>query len=382
MSEGDGLDPARLAQLARHSVDTIRENQHPGGAYLASPNFPVYRYSWFRDGAFIADAMSRFGEVESAEAFFGWCARVVLSRRARIESLLARLRDGRTIDPEEFLHARYTVDGQESGEEWTDFQLDGYGAWLWALDAHRQRHGHSIDEWLEGAELSARYVAAFWDHPNYDWWEEHPEHRHTSTLAALYGGLTAVIGWPELAVDLRSDLRGCADAIRETVVDDATRLGHLPKWLGGDAVDASLISAATPFRLLEPDDPLMLATVRVLETDLVHGGGVHRYADDTYYGGGEWLLLAGLLGWYYAEVGRHDDALDELAWIVSRATATDDLPEQVPDHLLAPGTLTHWEERWGPIATPLLWSHAMCLTLALELGTVRRVEPAGDAVRH
>jgi len=28
---------------------------------------------------------------------------------------------------------------------------------------------------------------------------------------------------------------------------------------------------------------------------------MHRYADDTYYGGGEWVLLATWLGWYYVE---------------------------------------------------------------------------------
>ncbi len=29
---------------------------------------------------------------------------------------------------------------------------------------------------------------------------------------------------------------------------------------------------------------------------------------------------------------------------------------------------TYWIDRWGPVATPLLWSHAMVLRLGLELG--------------
>ena len=47
----------------------ILAGQSPAGGYVASPTFGPYRYSWFRDGAFIADAMSRVGEVESAERF-------------------------------------------------------------------------------------------------------------------------------------------------------------------------------------------------------------------------------------------------------------------------------------------------------------------------
>ena len=38
------------------------------------------------------------------------------------------------------------------------------------------------------------------------------------------------------------------------------------------------------------------------------------------------------------------------------------------DHLLVPDAYDGWRQRWGPIASPLLWSHAMFLTLASELG--------------
>lgn len=363
-------DAARLRTLARRSVAVIRAGQAASGAYIASPNFPVYHYSWLRDGAFIADAMSRAGEIASAEAFFGWCARILEARRDRIEALIERRRAGATIDTDEFLHARYTFDGQETGEEWTDFQLDGYGAWLWALDEHRRRHGRSIEPFASGAALSARYVAAFWDHPSYDWWEEHPDHRHTSTLAAIHAGLRAAGRWPEQPPELRAETARTATAIRETVMTDARRLGHLPKWLGGDTVDASLIAVATPFAMLAVDDPLMVATVDMIEAELVHAGGVHRYALDTYYGGGEWLLLTALLGWHQARTGRTNEAMAQLESVARHATPEGDLPEQVNDHLVAPETERIWLERWGPVATPLLWSHAMYLTLALELGVV------------
>lgn len=363
-------DAARLRTLADRSVAVIRAGQAASGAYIASPNFPVYHYSWLRDGAFIADAMSRAGEIASAEAFFGWCAGVLVERRGRVARLLARRAAGELTPTSDFLHTRYTLDGRESDAEWENFQLDGYGAWLWALDEHRRRHGRSIEPFVAGAALSAAYVAAFWTHPSYDWWEEHAVERHTSTLAAIHAGLRAAERWPELPAALRSDAGHAASELAELVHADAARLGHLPKWLGGDTVDASLISVATPFAMLAVDDPLMVATVDMIEAELVHTGGVHRYALDTYYGGGEWLLLAALLGWHQARTGRRDEAIAQLEWVARHATPEGNLPEQVDDHLLAPERQAGWIERWGPVATPLLWSHAMYLTLALELGVV------------
>jgi len=46
-----------------------------------------------------------------------------------------------------------------------------------------------------------------------------------------------------------------------------------------------------------------------IEADLRQGGGVHRYATDTYYGGGEWVLLTAWLGWYYTKIGANEKAL-------------------------------------------------------------------------
>jgi GH15 family glucan-1,4-alpha-glucosidase len=327
----------------------------------------VYRYCWFRDGAFIADAMSRMGRSESAEAFFAWCARVVVARADRIDALIERRARDESIAPEEFLPCRYTLDGEESPEEWWEFQLDGYGTWLWSLEQHAARGGASAELHARAVELTVRYLTTFWDEPCFDWWEEHAEHRHTSTLAALYGGLDAASRWRFLSSDLRAAATRAAGEIRTRVLNEGVAHGHLTKWLGEDGLDASLVACATPFRLLFPDEPLMVETVRDLERELAHGG-VHRYSDDTYFGGGEWLLLAAFLGWYYVEQGRVGDACAQLVWVAAQAAPNGDLPEQVTGHLLAPGSYDEWVERWGPIATPLLWSHAMFVTLAVELG--------------
>jgi isomaltose glucohydrolase len=361
---------AHLDALVTHSISVIERNQADTGAYAASPNFPVYRYCWFRDGSFIADAMSRAGRPESADAFFAWCARVVEARAGRTDGLVERRARHEHIAPEEFLPCRYTLEGGESTEEWWEFQLDGYGTWLWSLDNHAARHGLSASRYARAAELTVRYLNAFWDEPCFDWWEEHAEHRHTSTLAALHGGLDAATQWEFLSAEVRDAAGRVAGEIRARVLDEGVHQGHLSKWLGGGGLDGSLISCGTPFRLLAPTEPLMIQTVRAIEQAQTPGGGVHRYASDTYFGGGEWLLLAAFLGWYRLEVGDVAGACSQLLWVAAQASPGGDMPEQVSENLLAPGRYDEWVERWGPIATPLLWSHAMFVTLAVELGLI------------
>ena len=269
--------------------------------------------------------MSRAGELASAEAFFGWCSDVVRARAGRI-------RRG------EHLHARYTLAGEESEAAWPTYQLDGHGTWLWSLCAHAKRHSRSVARFREAGDLCASYVAARWREPCTDWWEERVG-VHPATLACLHAGLAA---WErEEAAPVRAELARAA----------AVRL------------DASLLVLETPFATG--------ATVPLdeIERELVSpGGGVHRHRADTYHGGGEWLLLTAWLGWHYATLGRRDEAAAKLEWVAAHARADGHLPEQVAGHLLAPELLEPWERRWGLSACPLLWSHAMYLTLALELG--------------
>ncbi|TGU42129.1 glycoside hydrolase family 15 protein, partial [Mesorhizobium sp. M00.F.Ca.ET.186.01.1.1] len=73
------------------------------------------------------------------------------------------------------------------------------------------------------------------------------------------------------------------------------------------------------------------------------------------------------LGWYYVRAGKTDRAQEILDWIVAKRAAAG-LPEQVQEHLLAPEQYAAWVERAGQPAVPLLWSHAMFLVLADELG--------------
>ncbi|HWI52855.1 MAG TPA: glycoside hydrolase family 15 protein [Symbiobacteriaceae bacterium] len=348
--------------LYRRSIEVIRAGQTGTGAYVACPNFKTYHYCWLRDGAFIANGMDRAGQHDSAHAFHLWLDGTLRRLGHKVENLIAKAVRGEEILPQEWLHCRYTLDGKEGLEDWGNFQLDGYGTWLWSLCEHVRMTGNIalLSDFKTSIDLVIRYLLVFWDRPNYDSWEEHGDQVHPSTLACLYGGLLAINRYKNSPA-----IAEAAAKIKRYVLERFVHGGRLTKFADGRSVDANLLWVSVPFGLLDPHDPVMAETVAELERRCVTGG-VHRYPEDTYYGGGEWLLLTAWLGWYYMQVGQPDRALELLAWIEAQADGQGNMTEQVCVRVNDPTMVQPWEEKWGPVASPLLWSHAMYLVLLAE----------------
>jgi isomaltose glucohydrolase len=297
----------RVQALHERSVEIIRAGQAPSGAYSASPTFGPYRdYCWFRDGSFIAEAMSRVGETGSAERFFDWCAGVVRA------------------NPEGPWDTRYRLDGTRDPVEWWPHrQFDGLGLWVWAMRNHVARHGAAA-RWDDAAVATTAFLAEHWREPCHDWWEE-----RSGVHAVTLGCIWAAVGGDTIASSARETCE------RERV--DGSHAFLVVLGIGGG-------------RLLERVEATL---------------GYHRHADDEYYGGGQWPVLAGLAGWARGLLGL--DASAQLAWIEARAAPGGELPEQCGE-LLRPECYAPWVERWGTPASPLLWSHAMYLILRDVLG--------------
>ncbi len=366
-----------MIDLRRRSVEIMARYQSPSGAYVACPNFPTYNYCWYRDGAYCAYAMDLAGQHDSAARFHAWAARAVCARAAVVERAVLKARRGEPLSGADCLHTRYTLDGGEaSAEEWPNFQLDGFGTWLWALGEHRRlaRRSELDGDLLPAAELVARYLAALWMRACFDCWEEYAEHVHPHTLAAIYGGLRAHSEYAG------RDHGAALEAIRGFLDRQGVSNGHFVKFAGTTDVDASLLALAVPYGVYALDDPRIESTVARIEADLRRGGGVHRYAADTYYGGGEWVLLTAWLGWYYARRGERDRAAEALRWVEAQADERGWLPEQVPANLNDPAYLEPWRARWGQAASPLLWSHAMYVVLHRAAGEEGQTTPAPRAV--
>ncbi|MCA9895619.1 MAG: glycoside hydrolase family 15 protein [Anaerolineae bacterium] len=370
----------RLSKLHKHSQQVIMDNQQPAGGYLACPTMPDYQYSWFRDGAFIAYALTLdgidnmvphkvgiSGQWDSADHFHRWCAGIINGRADALERTISRAEQRQPLVLADTLNARYEDGGNAGPDDWPEFQLDGPALWVWSLAKYVEvcRITPLPVAWVQAIKLVVRYLSAVWQHPCYDCWEERGDDVHISTLAAIYAGLGAA---HHLIPSM--DVETTQQAIRAFILEKGlTPNGELAKSVGLDMVDANLLMAALPdFGLLAPDDPLMGRTVARIERDLLaEGHGVHRHLEDTYYGGGAWVLLGLWLAWYKVQVGDESAAKDLLRWAESHADAEGNLPEQVKDRMFAPSYYEGWVAQRGEIANPLLWTHAEYLIVRHSL---------------
>jgi len=304
--------------------------------------------------------MDLVGESDSSQRYFDWVDRVVSKQEDKVKKIIKM---GNTNEPllnSDFLPARYNLDGNETEDEWPNFQLDGYGTWLWALCEHIKITGNTqlINKYSKSIKITTDYLINFWNHPNYDCWEENGDKMHTSTLACIYGGLNSI---GEYCYE--DSIKTVAKQVKEYILHNCVINGRLVKFEGSQNIDASLLWVSIPFNAVSIDDDIMVKTIEEIENRLLHNGGVHRYPEDTYYGGGEWLLLSCWLGWYYCETGEVEKTKELLTWVENNTNAIGEMPEQSLKHVNDYKYIEQWENLWGEVATPLLWSHAMYLIL-------------------
>lgn len=354
-----------MESLRNQSVKIILEHQAPSGAYYACPNFPTYRYAWFRDGSFCAYALGLFEQNGSADRFYRWSIATIGRYQNKLNHCIQQAAAGVSPTLETAIHARFTVEGEEIPGRWGNHQLDGLGTWLWAISEHiRRAPAHSyISEWLPILRSVRDYLMALWRYPCSDCWEENEDEVHTYTLGAVYAGLNAF-------GETFADAAACQAAaqVQDFIRQRAVLDGRLVKSLTNSAIDASLVALAVPYRVFDAHDPVMQKTLELVVQQLSSpGGGVRRYQKDTYYGGGEWVILSAWLGWILSETGQAERAREIKKWIEKQASPAGELPEQLPYHLNAPDFYPPWVKRWGPIASPLLWSQAMYLILSHAL---------------
>jgi len=357
-----------LRILADSSRALIRNLQHESGAYPASPSFSAYvGFSWLRDGAFIADAMSTAGEGQSAERFFDWCAQVIAENKDPIFGHYEQFLRGGPFNVGNALPTRFAFEDSPTPDEpWPDHQIDGYGAWIWALHQHLLRSPKAENRWSEAIQLSVKYLLASWESPCYDWWEEHPTRVHTATLGSVLAGLKAAHQLDTLDGELSEQTSRAIEKI-ENEIEEVSARGYLVKWNGSPQVDSSTLSILAPFELINPDSEVFDATLTRVKETLMHEFGLHRYDSDSFYGGGLWPLLSCYLG--LAELRNDNVEIAEqiLLWVHSLADKAGHLPEQVNHHLVKRSMEQPWINRWGESAKPLLWSHAMYLKLMKEI---------------
>jgi hypothetical protein len=249
--------------------------------------------------------------------------------------------------------------GEEVPGEWSAAQLDGYGSWVWALGQHVRRHGADPAPWLAAARLSLHYGRACWQ-----------------ALLRLVGGA---------ATGSRGDARralwwadpGCrggwaadaAEAIRTAVHVTASWTAGSSARLGEGGLDASLI-AARPRSAARARRSAHGGDGAALESELGRGSACTGTAttSSTAAGCGSSSPRSSAGTTRVADEWRSRGAAGVDRRRGERAGRPSRAGRRAP---AASEKRREWVERWGPPAFPLLWSHALFLTLALELGALR-----------
>jgi GH15 family glucan-1,4-alpha-glucosidase len=361
---GNRLDPIRFTSLFHESVSAILRNQSDGGAFVASPDFAQYHFCWLRDGSFSAFALDRAGEHNASARYHSWVNDAIGGISGIIDDVIERMIQGEALDPSIMPPARFALDGTAVIDDWPNFQIDGYGTWLWSLGEHLRATGKEAipRELRSSVARAARYLATFSMSPCYDVWEESGSAVHSSTLASVYGGLVTAA---RLLDD--ADLQSSADAVRERLNRDAQQHGLYVKSSENDGVDGSELWLLAPFGVVEADDVNFIRTIAAIEDRLTLNGGIRRYSSDVYFGSGAWPVLTASLGWHYVTIGNLDGAKDCLAWVASHFDADGHLGEQFGGELRDSKHYDEWVERWGPPAKDLTWSYAMYVVLMVAI---------------
>ena len=362
------LDRSRFDTSLQESVDAILRNQSASGAIVASPDFTQYHFCWLRDGSFSAFALDRAGEHEASARYHAWVNDAIGGISGIIDDVIDKMLRGEQVDPSIMPPARFALDGTSGIDDWPNFQIDGYGTWLWSLGQHLIESNQATlpKELRSSVARAARYLATFALTPCYDVWEENGSAVHTSTLACVYGGLTTAarvlddLGLLESASVVKNRLR------------EAVSNGVYVKSSENSDVDASELWLLTPFQAVDISDQTFVETVATIEDRLTLDGGIRRYPTDVYFGSGAWPVLTASLGWHAVATGDLEKAKHCLAWVSAQFGADGLLGEQYGGEVRDSLHYDEWVERWGHPAKDLTWSHAMYVVLLLAIEEAER----------
>ena len=187
----DGL-PDRWIPLAERSIALLREHQDPGGAWPASPRLRALPVQLV-PGRFVhRRRRQRRRSARRGRPVPRLVRRRAASARSRPSTGCARCSAaGRAAGRLRLPPGALPLDGTRHEDDWWNFQVDGYGTWLWALERHLARTGGSPAPYADAIDVAVRYLVATGTDTCRDWWEENRDQTHVPTLAGVAAGLTA-----------------------------------------------------------------------------------------------------------------------------------------------------------------------------------------------
>ncbi len=336
-------------------------NDRVNGSFVAAPEFDSnfekcggYGFCWNRDTSELVLALKHSGYPDYCDRFFKWCIRTQL--------------------PDGSWFQRYWLNGGDiAPPSWGNFdystQIDETGATLHAMDVYyRILEGLKKVEFLEEVWVSVLRAAEYLmkrtksglHESCMDLWETYYG-IFTYTNASIYAGL---MGASHLAEEngesgMARRWKKRADFIKQATIDRFwLQEGYFAKGIIHEkldkTLDASVLGAYIPFRMISPEDPVERDMIlflieniqKKLSIPINNGYGIKRYENDTYIDGNPWIVTTLWLseamfafaldlpegaGDQYAEEAKKltEEGIKCLRWALAGATSTGLLPEQV-----------------------------------------------------
>ena len=349
----------KIKKLYKTSILVIKNHMDSNGSIIASSDYSFvtlwgdsYNYCWPRDSAIASHALDIAGYGDIAIKHYNFIAEVVSE-------------DG-------FLYHKYNPDKTLAsswhpwiygGKQIYPIQEDETALQVWAIASHYSMY-KDIDELIDiyrnffkpAVRFMMRYIEDGLPKPSFDLWEERYG-IHIYTVSTVYGALSK---GSELVRDmgdevLASDMLDVAEYIKQEALKRMTYNGRfirrIDEYGNKDlTIDASMYSPYF-FGMVDPRDPIMINTIRAIESSLTVNGGIVRYENDPYRRvkaqPNPWIITTLWLAEYYADVSQKEKALKLVNWVVDRALPSGLLPEQVDPETFASTSVV-----------PLVWSHA------------------------
>jgi len=390
----------QIKELIKVSNEVIQESSLENGAIVAansdkllySSTVQDYRRIWIRDAAYICMSADLLGLRDISERFFDWCLnRAEGFKKTGIFQNAYNVNgtiDGTLVPPDKnklskSLSKRYA----NVIHHGTQFQPDQSGSLLMAIDHHINHFGiDNISKFEKLIHKTASGISDTWRKnkfilPYFDLWEERcilptQIRYHTYSLAMCIAGLKIAVKllgkkkkWSQTEAEMSGVFNNMYSQKTKTIPRTYT-LGQMTKHR--DIIredfwpDSSLLGLIFPAGIVDPFDRKMEKTVdRIIQRNMIDGGGFLRYPNDRYCGGikegratltgaGAWPLLSFWMSIYFAFRDDKKNARRYFSWPLKRTDKY--IPEQI------------FRTKRKKSVCPLVWSHSMFVLAAKFLG--------------
>jgi GH15 family glucan-1,4-alpha-glucosidase len=331
-----------------------------------------YRYCWLRDATITLEALLRTGYTDEARAWRLWLGRAIAGSPQDIQIMYGVAGERRLAEWEAGWLPGYEgsapvrIGNAAAGQ----LQLDVYGEVIDALQLscksglHDDQHTWSLQRSLLG------FLEEHWQEPDEGLWEVRGPRRHfVHSKVMAWVAFDRAAGYAEQAgkTELAARWRGTRDKIKAEVCEKGynSERGAFTQYYGATELDASVL-LISDVGFLDPDDPRIVSTMKVLQRDLMQDGFLRRYelppggssAVDGLPGSeGAFLACSFWLANALELSGRHEESIELFERLLALRNDVGLLSEE-------------YDPRYGRLVgnMPQAFSHVPLVQTALNLG--------------